>query len=460
MEKVRSMLSRFRTKPDENFRTQLLRGGIAGLFIRICVVLSGLISSIALTRLLGPETFGIYAFVFSIITLLSLPIRMGLPTLVLRETARADQSDDGGLLKGIWQWSDRAIAIVGLIVVTGCALFIWFVTGVETPQNMALLAALPLMPIFAWAEVRAAAIRGLRRVAIGHVPDRILQPLLLAAIATLATHFWFETTLTAAQVYLLHLAVSIFTLSIATLLRKKLRPDHKGFDVPKHKTGQWVSAALPLSAIMGLQFVSQNTDILMIGAMATNVDVGLYRVALSGANIVLFGLTTVNLVLQPYFARAWSANDHRRLQSLATIGARVSLASALPAILLFWFGGPWLLKLVFGSEFGGAFTPLIYLCLGQLISALFGSVGNLLTMSGKEWVAMWGLVASTVVNVVLNWFLIPIYGIEGAAIATSISIVAWNIGLWVAAWVTIRIDSSPFGIARTPPVSLNAEIAK
>ncbi|SFQ62856.1 Membrane protein involved in the export of O-antigen and teichoic acid [Roseivivax halotolerans] len=430
-----------------------MRGGIAGLAVRSGSIIAGLIASVTLARLLGPETYGVYAFVFSLITLIGLPVKMGLPTLILRETARADQADDGALMRGIWRWSDRAMALMAAVVLGLTGLYLWLISGIETPHMAALLWALPLVPLIGWAQARSAAIRGLRRVALGAAPDKVVRPLLLAAAVVLAA-WTLSAPLSAAQVFAIHAGVAAIALLFASVILKRVAPRHVAAETPRTQPRAWIAAILPLAAIAGLQEISHNTDILMLGALASDADVGLYRVALSGANIALFGLTTANLVLQPYFARAWGAGDHRALQRLATVGARISVLSTLPILGLFWFGGIWLLGLIFGDAYAGAFWALILLCIGQSFSAFFGSVGSLLTMSGREWVALSGLGVSTLVNVGLNWLLIPIYGIEGAAFATGLSMIAWNVGLWGATWILLRIDSSALGLRRTPPASL------
>ena len=439
--------------PQAGLKTQLLRGGISGLLVRAGSILAGLAASVTLARLLGTENYGVYAFVFSLITLLGLPVKMGLPTLILRETAWADQATDGALMRGIWRWSDLTLALMASFVLASTGLYLWLVSGIETPRTAALLWALPLVPLIGYAEARGAAIRGLRRVALGTGPDKIGRPLLLAGAVAVFT--WaLGSPLSAAKVYAIHSGVAVVTLALAFVILLHVQPRHPGAETPRTTPRVWIKAILPLSAIAGLQVISHNTDILMLGVLASDSEVGLYRVALSGANIALFGLTTVNLVLQPYFARAWAAGNHLQLQRLASMGARVSIAAALPVLVLFWLGGTWLLTLVFGDAYIGAFWAMILLCVGQSVSALFGSTGNLLTMASREWVVLSGLVASTLINVGLNWLLIPRYGIEGAAIATGVSIAAWNIGLWSATWVLMRIDSSPLGLRRTPPSSL------
>ena len=50
-------------------------------------------------------------------------------------------------------------------------------------------------------------------------------------------------------------------------------------------------------------------------------------------------------------------------------------------------------------------------------------------MTGKQLVFMKVLFAGAILNVMLNYFLIPIWGINGAAIASMISIIFWNLSM-------------------------------
>lgn len=436
-------------KRKSGLRAQLLHGGVAAIAVRAGAMIAGFITSVALTRVLGPENFGVYAFVFSIITLLGIPVKLGLPTLILRETARADQAGDGALMIGVWRWSNRMMSMMaGGVLVLGWAFLLVFL-GTDTPRSVALVWALFLIPLIGWTEAHSAALRGLRHVALGTFPDKIARPVLLTIIVAFIT-LW-HVKIDAAQVYMIHIGIAAVTLVATNLILRTVRPHHAGEDTPRTHPRDWRKAILPLAAIAGLSMISQNTDILMLGTLAGDKDVGLYRVALSGANVVLFGLTAANLVLQPYFARAWGSSDHRQLQKLATAGARVSLAATLPVLALFWLSGPELLVWIFGQSYSEAFWALMLLCFGHTMSAFFGSVSNLLTMSGREWVALCGLAISTLTNIALNWLLIPLYGIEGAAMATGASIIVWNFGLWIAAWVIMRIDSSAIGLRRSTP---------
>ena len=69
----------------------------------------------------------------------------------------------------------------------------------------------------------------------------------------------------------------------------------------------------------------------------------------------------------------------------------------------------------------------LLLCSARLVSAFTGPAANLLQMTGRQVIFMKVLFAGAVINIVMNYFLIPIYGIAGAAVATMSSIIFWNV---------------------------------
>jgi O-antigen/teichoic acid export membrane protein len=72
---------------------------------------------------------------------------------------------------------------------------------------------------------------------------------------------------------------------------------------------------------------------------------------------------------------------------------------------------------------------LAILCVGSVVSTATGSVRMLANMTGHENDALKAFMWSAVLNVILNALLIPYFGIEGAAFATAVSVIVWNLVL-------------------------------
>jgi O-antigen/teichoic acid export membrane protein len=139
-------------------------------------------------------------------------------------------------------------------------------------------------------------------------------------------------------------------------------------------------------------------------------------------------LGAVIVPLGPIVAELYAKDDRRALQEVVNRTMRLVFVASLPlAAVLILAGGSYLA--LFGSEFIQASTALAILAIAQLVNVGAGPVQMLLVMTGQPRQAAKWLAASAVVNVGLNLALIPSFGVEGAAFATAISIVFWNVAL-------------------------------
>jgi O-antigen/teichoic acid export membrane protein len=82
---------------------------------------------------------------------------------------------------------------------------------------------------------------------------------------------------------------------------------------------------------------------------------------------------------------------------------------------------------LFGEGFLSGVSVLLILCIGQLINSLSGSVGVIMQMIGEQKVYQNLIISALVINLVLTFLLTPLYGGIGAATATVVSMIFWNI---------------------------------
>jgi O-antigen/teichoic acid export membrane protein len=99
---------------------------------------------------------------------------------------------------------------------------------------------------------------------------------------------------------------------------------------------------------------------------------------------------------------------------------------------------------LFGAPFAAGAGALLILCLGQAASAVAGSNGLLLTMTGHERTVATVSVACLLANVGLCAVLIPPFGLEGAAAASAGALCAWNLGLAFCSRKLLGVRPSAF----------------
>ena len=163
-------------------------------------------------------------------------------------------------------------------------------------------------------------------------------------------------------------------------------------------------------------------DILMIGAFIGDVQAGVYSVAIliveGFAQAAIVIRNNVNPLLTRYILEG-------RKQEFFSFSRKVSLYFFLfmafaGSVLVVLF--PFAAEIIFdGSQFDAAYLPLIMLTAGLVMAAPYLPFNMILSQSnrpGTHTIYMFWVLAS---NIMFNAIAIPLWGILGAAIATSLS---------------------------------------
>lgn len=427
---------------------RLLRGGVLTVILRIATVAASFAASLALARVLGPEGFGQYAFIMAALAIFALPVQMGLPTLILRETAGTLATGDWARMRGVFLWSNRLIVGMSALIV-GLGLAGLWLFGQEQGRDiwLAVICGLLLVPVSALGRARGAALRGLHCLVQGQFPEDVLRPVLLAL--TVATLFWLlGHRATAGQAMALHLGAAMAAFALGLVFYNRARPATLATAAPSYDRRNWLRAVVPLAAVSGLQIIAQQTDLVMLGVWRSAPEVGYYKVAVSAAGLTTFGLTVLNMLLAPHFARLNTLDDMRALQVLAVKGAMAAAAMSVPVVLVFLVWGEALLRLVYGADYAASISPLLIITTGHVITAMLGMTAIFVAMCGLERFAAraWGL--ATVANVALNALFIPAFGMNGAAGATLVSTTFGSALLWHAIRREKLIDISLLSLLR------------
>lgn len=439
------------TKKQTNLRggglkAVLLRGGISSIFLRILINILSLSMAVILARTLGASGYGIYAYAMAVATLLAIPAQVGLPTIVVRETARAEASENWGMIRGLWQWANKIVILVSLLLILLAALvFLGTAEHYSESQLVTLYLSLALVPLMALGNLRGAALRGLRRVIQGQLPESVFRPFFLVMFIV-ATHWYAKESLTPQIAMVQHGLAAVLAFMLGAVMLHFARPAKlKEGPVPQFDRGAWKKSILPLSMIAGANVINAQADIIMLGWFVSDSEVGVYRVVASSVLLINFGKQAIVSVITPHFARLYSRGEMGKLQKLVTRSNQAIFAFSLPAFIVFLFYGDRLLGLAFGSEFVGGYYALCIMSFGYLIGMAFGSVAALLNMAGFERYTASGVAISAVLNIILNALLIPKWGIEGAASAMTLSMAFSSLFLWFSARKKVGISSGFIG---------------
>ena len=433
--------------PD-TLRGQLVRGGVGSLTINITHNLLTLAMTIVLARILGAANYGVYAYVYALVSILTMPAQFGLPPLIVRVTARSHAVMEWGTIKGVFRWSNFIailLSIAVVLIVGGIA--VYFAAQFSLPQLETLAWGLILMPLLVLGNLRGAALRGLRKVVQSQLTEKILRPGFFTISILCVALLYSGDELTAQMAMALHALSAGLAFLIGAWLLQRARPREVNSAKPLYESRRWMKSVIPLALTAGMLLVNQYTDILMLGIFRSSEEVGIYRVSMQGAMLVTFGISAIAMVVSPYIARFHAQGDLKRLQKLLTLTARFGAAVALVFFVIYVFLGDRVLSLFFGNDYVLGLHALVILSFGRLANAVAGPVVFLFNMTGHERRMARSVAFAMAVNIFLNFLLIPSFGMEGAAAASAITLIAWNFLLCRTAHKILGVDTSVFGFS-------------
>lgn len=159
-------------------------------------------------------------------------------------------------------------------------------------------------------------------------------------------------------------------------------------------------------------------DFILLDKLSNAYELGIYA---KGAGITQYLWQIPMLFSTIVFARsAVSKNDNVFSLKVAQL-LRVSFVFIGIVSLVLLLFSEWIIVGMYGEQFRESTTVLNYLLPGVLILTIYKVMNMDLAGKGKPWIAMWAMLPSLVINIVMNIILIPEWGADGAAISSTVS---------------------------------------
>jgi O-antigen/teichoic acid export membrane protein len=173
-------------------------------------------------------------------------------------------------------------------------------------------------------------------------------------------------------------------------------------------------------------YISNWGGLLIVGFFLASEQVAELNIAQRLAQMVTFFLMSFNGVVAPRFAALNSKNNHQQLRLLAQRSAFLLAIATVPVVLVSIIFGKYILAF-FGPDYIAAYPVLLIIMCGQFVNAMTGSVGFLLNMTNHENVMRNVVIASSVFSVISAALGTMFFGVMGAAIAISLTVVLNNL---------------------------------
>mgnify|MGYP001170769492 FL=1 len=403
-------------------KSELFSKGSTALVFKVGGMLSIYFFHFLLAKFAGAEANGIFSTFFTLLSIIAVVSILGLDTFLLKELAYFNSKQQWGCLRNTYK---KAISIVLTISISlSILLYILFTNGCldfYKQSDIVYYLIFAIIP-FSVLHINAEAFRAIKNIKLFSFFKNFSIFGLAAILLIIANGSELNIGVSAFTISVISLSVlSIFLwFRIANKLHAPIGENVSVLVIMKESFPMFLSGSLFL--------LMSWVDILMLGHFNSQTDVGVYTIALKLAALCTLILFAANTILGPKISELYYNNQMQRLTKTVQNTAKYTFLLSLPifGVILFF---PDLLLALFGSEFNNklAIETLIILSIGQMTNVFFGTVIYILDMTGKQNVSKNILLFTAFVNIAFNWYLIPIYGIKGAAIATAISIFCWTI---------------------------------
>ena len=376
-------------------------------------------------RLLGADLFGLFFLGLMFINVGELISRLGLQFGVIRFVAIYNGQGDLEKLKAVIV---QALTAVSSVALTLCLAYLIFAgTFFDKSSASANLSSVIRflafgLPASAIGWVLLSALEGLQAIPSAVSVRHLLQPLVMVSVTLIC--FIAGWQLNGA---LLGYVLGLFAgMGGALYFLQKAFPFKETSADKKLPRGILFRYSVPLFFVSFLQFVLLRLDAFFLGYFVSSREIGIYGVALNLALVSALVLEALNSIFTPMIADLYHRKEEQKLASLFKIVTHwIFIPSVMFFLMTILFADP--LLGFFGEDFRDGAKILIILSFGILFHNVAGSVGAMLLMSGRQKMYLFNMLGIFVLKVVGNLWLVPQYGLWGAAIVNTASIIFLNL---------------------------------
>ncbi|MCF6410126.1 flippase [Pseudalkalibacillus salsuginis] len=373
-------------------------------------ILLGMLLLIVLARFLGPSGQGQYTLVILLPQLLMTFMNLGVNTstiyYVSREEIDVDSAVKNNLYIGVF------LSFVSILIGMVIAFFFSdrFFEEASTTFLLLSLIALPFMFLNIYFQT---VFQGLQQFGVFNTILIITQLGTLFFVCLFIIVLDYGLTGAVVAFILGHL---ITTVSIVYILYAKFgfRYEKGAFNLSYFKKSVLFGLKAHISNVMS--FLNYRIDLLLLGYFLNPAAVGVYVTAVNIGERISILSQSLSTVLLPRIASVDDERDRNRVTSILT---RNFLVFVLLLTIGVFFFADWVIDLLFGVRYEKSSSLLKWLIPGVAALSIDRLLSNDIAGRGKPEVNMYVSLFNVLFNVGLNIYLIPLYGVVGAAVATT-----------------------------------------
>ena len=374
----------------------------------------GFFTFVYLGRILDPSGFGIIGFAAAFISYFGLFIDFGFSTYGSREIAKDRRM--------VSKFVNNILSIKILLAIFSSLILILYVLFSEKSAVTKYVVLIMALNLFANAIALNwvfQAVEKMQYIAVRQVLSGLIS--LIGVIVFV--HSKSDIVLAAAILSFSALIGNIWFIPNYQKLYERIRLEFS-FEFWK----KLFRESFPLAFASIMIGIYYNLDMVMLGYMKTESEVGIYNAAYK---IFLLGIVPIQLVFSAFFPVLSRVGLNKSEEFITTIKnyAKFTIGSGIVAGIVLLSFPERIILIVFGEKYLASAIPLSILAMNAIVISINVFLGNPMMAWGKQKEYSIAITLGAVTNIILNFILIPKYSYIGAAFATLLSEVAVFIGL-------------------------------
>ncbi len=422
----------------------LIKGTLYLTIGQVIFVISSYTLHIGLARYLGPEQYGMFGVILYLTIMARSMVNRGIPQSVSKYIAEnegyANTIKNKGLLVQV------VFSIIIALVYFNCAKILSQILHDSSLAPYIRLSAINVL-FFGLYMVYIYSLNGKRwfgkQAIVGVIHDTLLPLIILIAIlAGFALHG------------------AIMGLILASIIGCvvghcfcRFEPDHQLLEghslFVTSLTSKMINFAIPI-VIYGI-FTSAllNIDLLMVkGILKENIQAGFYASARSLAVTPFFISIALSRSIFPSIARSVADNNHSLTRQYIQDSLKLLLIWMIPIVAIISASSREIILLIYSLHYLPAAMPLSILIIGLGFFTIYLILTTIITAGDNPKIAMWLNIIMLIIDIILNLYLIPRYGIIGASIGTSISMIIGTVISAIYVFIKFKALLQPLSAAR------------
>jgi len=386
------------------------------------------ILNVAIARYLGVSLFGDYSFVFAFISFFTIVANFGLDVIGIRE-----MSHDIKIAKKIISTSLVLRTILSILAIFLAVITIYFMPVNEVIERGVILASISLL--FYSLSLSCISFFLTKLEMIYFFLSETISKILYAFMIFIV--FW--KNLGYLALISCYVLMTFFQFLISYyFIKRKIKISWKmDKDIAKYL----IKESWPLAIMLILASIYFRIDTIMLNFMKTSADVGYYSAAYTFAQGFTIIATAIAGSLFPLLSKNWK-KSRRNFKKILSISVKYISIIAIPISFAFTIRAKEIIPLIYGNQYLSSILSFQILLWATLLIFFTSLFDNAVISTGRQKLTTIVALTTVIINIMLNFLLIPKYGIEGAAFATVVS-EATNVllfGIYLSKYCSLKID--------------------